>query len=69
MTQRDIELHTAKVLLTEAMNRRGAGSSHAVLLRWAGNARKRAMAIEIDGPAQGTLALAPPSHPSSTEAG
>ncbi len=35
--------HTARVLLHEARARRGTAFSH-VLLRWAGNARRRAAA-------------------------
>lgn len=41
---RDIEIHTARVLLREAMARRSSPSFHATLLLWAGNARRRAMA-------------------------
>jgi len=40
---RDIEIHTARVLLREAMARRSSPSFHATLLLWAGNARRRAM--------------------------
>jgi hypothetical protein len=44
LSERDINIHTARVLLGEARNRRGAPRSHCVILEWAGNARRRAMA-------------------------
>ncbi len=56
-TDREINLHTARVLLGEAKARRAAGRSHAVLLQWAANARKRAAA---DIPPQADLFGAPP---------
>jgi hypothetical protein len=43
MTDREIDLHTARVLLSECRKRRASGRSHAVLLQWAINARRRAM--------------------------
>lgn len=43
MTDRELNLHTARVLLSECRKRRAAGRSHAVLLQWAINARRRAM--------------------------
>jgi hypothetical protein len=53
MTDREINLHCARVYLREARVRR---SSHpqfsATLIQWAGNARRRAMA---ERPAQGDL--------------
>lgn len=54
MTDREINLHTARVLLAEAQNRRAAGRSHAIFLEWAGNARRRAMAC-VDEPVQPDL--------------
>lgn len=51
-TEREINLHTAKVLLGEAMKRRAAGRSHAVLLQWAGDARRRAAAALPTRPGQ-----------------
>lgn len=48
--------HTARVLLHEARARRGTAFSH-VLLRWAGNARRRAAeaAPTLTTPAQQEL--------------
>lgn len=40
-----VEIHSAKVMLTEASNRRATPVMHATLLQWAGNARRRASAI------------------------
>lgn len=39
-----VEIHSAKVMLTEASNRRATPVMHATLLQWAGNARRRAYA-------------------------
>lgn len=41
---RAIEIHSARVFLAEAARRRTFNGMHANLLRWAANARKRAMA-------------------------
>lgn len=40
-----VEVHSARVMLTEAQNRRASPVMHATLLQWAGNARKRALII------------------------
>lgn len=46
VSERDIELHVARVLLAEAMRRRHQPFSF-VLLEWAGNARRRALACHV----------------------
>ena len=43
---RDQNIYTARVLLREAMARRGSPDFHATLLEWAGNARRRAQAAK-----------------------
>jgi len=40
-----VEIHSAKVMLTEARNRRASTAMHSTLLNWAGNARRRAAAL------------------------
>jgi len=40
-----VEIHSAKVMLTEARNRRSSTAMHTTLLSWAGNARRRAAAL------------------------
>jgi hypothetical protein len=57
MTQRQAELHTARVLIEEARKRRQNGESHmaSVMLAWAQNARRRAALCVVEGPAQGRL--------------
>lgn len=57
MTQRQTELHTARVLIEEARKRRQNGEAHmaTVMLTWAQNARRRATLCVVDGPAQGRL--------------
>ncbi len=52
-TQREVEIHTAKVLIAEARRRRGQSFAF-TLLEWAANARKRA-AVLSDKPIQGDL--------------
>ncbi|WEK42937.1 MAG: hypothetical protein P0Y64_16590 [Candidatus Sphingomonas colombiensis] len=52
--QRDFEIYYARVLMREARARRRARSFSAALLEWAGNARRRALAINIS-PAQPDL--------------
>lgn len=42
---REMEFHTARVLLNEARARRRSPGFHATLLEWAANARKRAAAV------------------------
>jgi len=39
-----VEIHSARVMLAEAKNRRSSTAMHTTLLRWAGNARRRAIA-------------------------
>lgn len=48
MTERAFEIHLARVYLTEAKRRRGQSFGF-VLLEWAGNARRRAMAARMQG--------------------
>ena len=43
MSERDTELHVARVLLAEAMRRRHQAFAF-TLLEWCGNARRRALA-------------------------
>ena len=52
-TERQLEVHAARVYLAEATRRRGQPFSF-TLLQWAANARKRAAAIPIK-PRQGDL--------------
>lgn len=60
LTQREIEIHTAKVCLNEARARRLTHPRFsATLLQWAANARRRAAAAGNPSPAQGEL-FAPP---------
>jgi hypothetical protein len=40
-----IEIHSARVMLAEARNRRASTSMHTTLLTWAGNARRRASSL------------------------
>lgn len=47
---RDTLIHCARVYLAEAQRRRGTAFAH-TLLEWAGNCRRRVMAL----PRQGTL--------------
>jgi hypothetical protein len=57
-SERESELHTAKVLVREARVRRLMGQTKfaGTLLQWAANARKRAAsAAERNKPAQGDL--------------
>lgn len=42
MTKREIAIHSAKVHLSEARNRRACGDFYWILLAWARNARLRA---------------------------
>lgn len=44
-----VEVHSARVMLTEAQNRRASPVMHATLLRWAGNARRRAALSSREG--------------------
>lgn len=44
-TDREVNIHTARVLLNEARARRRSHSFHATLLEWAANARRRAAAV------------------------
>jgi hypothetical protein len=44
-TDREADIHTARVLLNEARARRRSPSFHATLLEWAANARRRAAAV------------------------
>lgn len=44
-TDREVDIHTARVLLNEARARRRSPSFHARLLAWAANARRRAAAV------------------------
>lgn len=53
MSDRTSNLHQARVYLTES-KRRGRSSFAFLLLTWAGNARRRAMAVKA-APAQGDL--------------
>lgn len=41
-TDREVDIHTARVLLNEARSRRRSPSFHATLMEWAANARRRA---------------------------
>jgi hypothetical protein len=54
MTAREIEIHTARVLVAEARKRRGTRFA-ATLLQWAANARKRAAALPGTAPIQPDL--------------
>lgn len=45
LTDREIDIYTARVLLNEARARRHLSSFHATLLEWAANARRRAAAV------------------------
>jgi len=40
-----VEVHSARVMLAEARNRRASTAMHTTLLTWAGNARRRASAL------------------------
>lgn len=42
-----VEIHSAKVMLAEARNRRASTAMHSTLLTWAGNARRRASAFSL----------------------
>lgn len=53
MTERERNIHTARVLLTEAQKRRGQAFGW-VLLGWAANARRRAAEMRRE-PEQGGL--------------
>jgi hypothetical protein len=58
VTERDVNLHTARVCLTEARVRRALGQHRMAdtLLQWASNARHRAcLASVAPAPAQGDL--------------
>jgi hypothetical protein len=44
LSEREINIHTARVLLGEARNRRSAPRSWCVMMEWAGHARRRAAA-------------------------
>ncbi len=46
MTERAQHIHSARVYLAEARRRRGQSFAF-VLLEWAGNARRRAMAATV----------------------
>ena len=48
MTDREQHIHLARVYLTEARRRRGQSFGF-VLLEWAANARRRAMAARVQG--------------------
>ena len=56
--ERELELHSARVYLSEAMRRRAMGQMafSTTLLEWATNARRRAAAIDVT-PEQGEFAL------------
>lgn len=48
MTNREQHIHSARVYLAEARRRRGQSFGF-VLLEWAANARRRAMAVRVQG--------------------
>ena len=54
--ERASHIHTARVLIQEARNRRARSPAFAdTLLQWAANARRRAMACRPGPPAQADL--------------
>jgi hypothetical protein len=55
LSERDVNLHTARVYLAEARARRASPRSHAIFLTWAGNARRRAMTAKPPTPSQPDL--------------